>query len=187
VSIRYQDLFASEAQVIVNAANSHLGGGGIDGLIHRRGGAIYREQHEKLQTVFKKKYPLGYASMIESGNLINNTIKNSNSEDIVSPIEKVIVVAGPQGETSSEKENQLYSCYYNALVLAHSKDIKSIAFPSVSTGIFSFPKDVAAAVSLRAIHDFINKHPETSLKTISIHFLKTEDDDFVHYENALKN
>ena len=151
----------SKAQVVVNAANTHLGGGGgIDGAIHRQGGAEYAKAHRELQALFKAHYIEGHAAMIGSGSL-----KEKYN------IENVIVVAGPQGAASPSKETELYSCYFNALVLADEQNKTSIAFPSISTGIFGFPKDRAAAISLKAIHDFLDKHPNTRLKTISIHYL----------------
>jgi O-acetyl-ADP-ribose deacetylase (regulator of RNase III) len=169
-----QNIFESGAQVIVNAANTHLGGGGgIDGAIHRAGGEPYAEAHRALQSKYDSKYVEGYAAMIDSG-LLKETYN----------IDNVIVVAGPQGESTPEKEDQLYSCYYNSLILAHANKRNSIAFPSISTGIFGFPKDRAAHISLRAISDFIKEYPDTTLKTISIHFLT--DEEFVFYMDAAK-
>ncbi len=161
VTIRRQDIFASGAEVIVNAANSHLGGGGgIDGAIHAKGGAKYVEGHRELQKEYHENYVLGHAAMIGSGSL-----KEKYN------IENVIVVAGPQGATTHSKETELYSCYFNTLVLANEQNKKSVAFPSISTGIFEFPKNRAAAISLKAIQDFVDMHPNTQLKTISIHYL----------------
>lgn len=174
VTIRNQDIFVSGANVIVNAANTHLGGGGgIDGLIHDRGGESYATAHRELQTKYNSSYVEGHASIIQSGMLKDKYV-----------IERVIVVAGPQGESTQEKENQLYSCYYNSLLLAHSNMIKSIAFPAISTGIFGFPMDRAAHISLRAISDFIKYHPDSTVKTISIHFLS--DDGLGYYSEAAK-
>lgn len=164
VTIRRQDIFSSKAQVIVNAANTHLGGGGgIDGAIHREGGAEYANAHRELQILYKANYIEGHAAMIGSGSLKEKY-----------HIENVIVVAGPQGAASPSKETELYSCYFNALVLAAEQNKTSVAFPSISTGIFGFPKDRAAAISLKAIQDFVDKHPNTPLKTISIHYLPND-------------
>jgi O-acetyl-ADP-ribose deacetylase (regulator of RNase III) len=161
LTIRNQDILNSGAEVIVNAANTHLGGGnGIDGLIHQKGGDEYAQNHKQLKAYYKGQYTEGYAAMIGSGKL-----KQSHK------IDNVIVVAGPQGDPTPEKESQLYSCYFNSLELAHNQGKKSIAFPSISTGIFKFPKDRAAAISLKAVHDFTHKFPESQLQTISIHFL----------------
>jgi len=176
VSIRKQDIFDSGAEVVVNAANTHLGGGGgIDGLIHKNGGKSYKEAHARLATRFESKYTEGAAVIITSGDLL----KAHN-------IQNVIVVAGPQESDSDKSVNQLYSCYYNSLVLAHLQQKKSIAFPSISTGIFGYPKDKAATGSIRAIYDFVTRHPDTTLKTISVHFLPKEADSVLSdYEHAL--
>ena len=175
VTIRPQDIFDSHAQVIINAANTHLGGGGgIDGAIHARGGSKYQAAHRELQMLYKSKYISGHAALIESGLLKENC-----------NIHNVIVVAGPQGETNPEKESELYSCYYNSLTLAENQNKTSIAFPSISTGIFGFPKDRAACISLKAIYDFIERHPDTKLKNISIHFLGSRSKtDLEMYKNS---
>ncbi len=153
---RNQDLLKSGVDVVVNAANTTLaGGGGIDGQIHSEGGAVYANAHADLSRAHHRAYPEGVATLLPSGNL---TAKG------------VIVVAGPRGPTSdATKESQLYSTYYNSLLLAHSQGHTSIAFPSISTGIFGFPKERAAQISLRAIHDFIRNHPTSSLTHIAIY------------------
>lgn len=164
LSIRRENIFESQAEVIVNAANDHLGGGGgIDGAIHKEGGDSYAKAHRQLKIQYNSQYISGHAAMVESGQLKEKY-----------KIDNVIIVAGPSGETSQEKENELYSCYFNSLLLAHSQNKKSIAFPSISTGIFGFPKIRATAISLKATHDFINQFPETTVKTVSIHFLANE-------------
>lgn len=177
VSIRLEDIFDSGADVIVNAANTHLGGGGgIDGLIHEKGGKGYKEAHKDLKRLYPEGYISGHAAMITSGDLKEKGFDN------------VIVVAGPQGAKSDlEKEAQLYSCYMNSLILAHQEKKKHIAFPSISTGIYDFPKDRAASISLKAIYDFIQSYPEASLETISIHFLPnaTHEDSLDFYVKAL--
>ena len=175
VTMRKQDLFMSRAQVVVNAANTYLGGGGgIDGAIHAKGGVGYIQAHRALREAYHSQYVSGYAAMIESGSL---------KEDC--SIDNVIVVAGPQGEPNAEKESALYSCYFNSLSLAHQQHKTSIAFPSISTGIFRFPKDRAAAISLKAIYDFINHSPNTELKTISIHVGPTAPESVVtEYQKA---
>lgn len=159
-TIRQQDLFLSGAQVIVNAANIRLeGGGGIDGAIHKNGGDEYARAHHELQTLYQGKYIEGHAAMISSG-----ALKATHK------IDNVIVVAGPRGpDINPDKEQALYSCYFNALALAAEQGKASIAFPSISTGIFQFPKNRAIAIALKAVKDFLDAYPETTLKTISIH------------------
>jgi O-acetyl-ADP-ribose deacetylase (regulator of RNase III) len=175
ISIRREDLFASKAQVIVNAANTHLGGGGgIDGAIHARGGSDYVNAHAQLKRYYKSSYVEGHAAMIESG-----ALKQKDK------IDWVIVVAGPAGASTPKKEDQLYSCYFNSLMLAHEKGLTSIAFPSISTGLFGFPLDRGAAVSLQAIRDFAQQYPTSQLKTISIHFLPSEPKTFLEVYAAV--
>jgi O-acetyl-ADP-ribose deacetylase (regulator of RNase III) len=173
-SIRKQDLFISGAEVIVNAANSDLGGGGgIDGKIHENGGDEYAAAHRKLKEKYSKGYPSGHAAMIDSGQLKAKY-----------KIDHVIVVAGPCTATPSpEEESQLYSCYYNSLVLANDQNKAKIALPSISTGLFYFPLDRAANISLRAVNDFIANN--SSIKIISIHFRPTEHTEFVKYMTAI--
>lgn len=163
-----RDLFASGAEVIVNAANTHLGGGGgIDGLIHRRGGPGYQREHQELQLQFQGRYTQGYAALIGSGDLSQRGIK------------KVIVVAAPDYRVEKDThriESQLYSCYYNSLCLAEEQGARSIALPSLGTGIFTFPKDRSAQISLRAVNDFLAYRQSSNLQIISIHFLPNEAD-----------
>ena len=180
-TVRRQDLFESGAQVIVNAANTHLGGGGgIDGAIHLRGGNLYRDAHRELANKYKEAYVSGHAAMITSGNL----------KKAEKPIDNVIVVVGPdrrgdRAPVTVEQKANLYSCYYNSLVLAHSQGKTSIAFPSISTGIFNFPKDAAASISLKAVRDFIRDYPDTALKTVSIHFSPDDIPQYlVNYQKA---
>ena len=175
ISIRRQDLFASQAQAIVNAANTHLGGGGgIDGAIHTRGGADYAKAHAQLKTLYQGSYVEGHAAMIESG-----ALKQKDN------IDWVIVVAGPYVASTKIKEDQLYSCYFNSLMLAHEQGLTSVAFPSISTGLFGFPLDRGALVSLQAIRDFIQQYPASQLKTISIHFRESEPKDFLDQYAAI--
>lgn len=161
VTIRRQDLFESGAQVTVNAANTHLGGGGgIDGATHKEGGVDYQNAHKLLRGEYGASFTQGFAAMISSGALAKKGIEN------------VIVVAGPSGTNpTAEQKNALYSCYYNALFLAHNQKKRSIAFPSISTGIYHFPREEAAKISLKAVKDFVDDHSDSQLRTISIHFL----------------
>lgn len=181
VSIRAEDLFASRAQVIINSANMSLaGGGGIDGAIHQKGGKDYEAAHAGLRNdeAYKVSYKMGHANMITSGQL-----KQSYQ------IENVIVVAGPNEDHYRQgppfAENSLYSCYYNSLLLASQEKKTSIAFPSISTGISQFPKERAVEISLKALYDFIHQFPESTLETISIHFLPRQVEELYVYSRLL--
>ncbi|MEI8301619.1 MAG: macro domain-containing protein [Chlamydiota bacterium] len=168
--IRRDSILDINAQVIVNAANTQLTkGGGIDGLIHEKGGQAYASEHTKLSKAYQQNYPEGYATMLSSGDLatkVNSTITN------------VIVVAGPQSD-DPDYETKLYNCYRNSLELAHKQGKTSIAFPSISTGIFGGDMNKSAEVAVKAVSDFMLAHPDTELKTISIHGYAVNDADAV--------
>lgn len=199
VSIMHQDLFESQAEVIVNAANTGLlGGGGIDGLIHLAGGKVYKREHWNLKRHYDAKFTSGYAAIIKDIKLNSPKLDKAGktTKEMLTSTKDVIVVAGPLGPSNkivTEKlSNSLYSCYYNSLVLAHDQGKKSIAFPSISTGIFDFPKGPAAEISLRAIEDFMTAHPDSQLKTIAIHCFtpgssnaKADRNDLLFYQDAV--
>ena len=131
------DLTRERVDAIVNAANSSLlGGGGVDGAIHRAGGAAILEE---CRVIRDRRGPLppGQAVITTGGGL---------------PARHVIHTVGPvwQGGTSGEPET-LASCYGNSLTLAEEAGLASVAFPSISTGAFGYPIEEAAPVALRAI------------------------------------
>ena len=175
VTIRDQDLFASGAEVLVNAANSELrltGNGGINAAILQRGGLDYQAAHQHLQNIYRKHFPSGASALLPSGDLQRIGVSH------------IAVVAGPfyQGNITDSDRNALYSCYYNSLLLAHDAGKESIAFSSISTGIYHFPKPEAARISTWALLDFIQAHPDSPLRTISIHCLGV--DDATHLPNS---
>lgn len=178
INVVHADLFESDAEVIVNAANVALGGGGgIDGAIHAAGGKVYADAHKALKTE-NPDFKEGDALIVEDiclKSIKRDSMTRESTGLAFSTVKDVIVVAGPNrsGEKSKKgifaDNDKLYNCYYNALQLAHEKGKTSIAFPAISIGIFNYPKDEAAKMSLKAISDFAKIHPDTPLKTISIH------------------
>ena len=143
VRIVVGDITSQEVDAIVNAANSSLlGGGGVDGAIHRAGGPIILEQCREIRrTVYPKGLPTGEAVITAAGDL---------------PSEYVIHTVGPIYGTHRGRESELLAaCYKNSLLLAVKYSLVSIAFPAISTGIYDYPQDEAAAVSSRAIKDFL--------------------------------
>jgi O-acetyl-ADP-ribose deacetylase len=137
------DITRQDVTAIVNAANSTLlGGGGVDGAIHDAGGPeILKECQEIRKTVYPKGLPTGQAVITTGGNL---------------PAKYVIHTVGPIYGRDPEREAELLaSCYQNSLLLARQHGVTSIAFPSISTGAFGYPKTEAAKIASAAIRDFL--------------------------------
>ena len=131
------DLTRERVAAIVNAANSSLlGGGGVDGAIHRAGGPAILEECRAIRAR-RGSLPPGEAVITTGGAL---------------PARRVIHTVGPvwQGGGRGEAET-LASCYRKSLALADEEGLESVAFPSISTGAFGYPIEEAAPVALRAI------------------------------------
>jgi O-acetyl-ADP-ribose deacetylase (regulator of RNase III) len=140
------DITQQEVDAIVNAANSTLlGGGGVDGAIHRVGGRqILEECRELRRTKYPHGLPAGEAAITTAGNL---------------PSKNVIHTVGPiYGRHGGNEPELLAACYKNSLMLAASHSLSSIAFPSISTGSYGYPKHEAAVVASRAIEEFLMNH-----------------------------
>ncbi len=147
------DITRLKVDAIVNAANSSLmGGGGVDGAIHRAGGPLILEACKKIrETDYPGGLPAGEAAVTGGGNL---------------PAHFVIHTVGPiwRGGRSGE-EKTLYNAYDNSLSLCPPNTIKTIAFPAISTGVYGFPKEKAAAISFKAVRDFLKKNPLPQIVT----------------------
>lgn len=137
------DITAQNVDAIVNAANSGLaGGGGVDGAIHRAGGPAIMEECRTLGGC-----PTGQAKITGGGNL---------------PARFVIHAVGPiySGGTSGEAQ-LLASAYRNSLHVARQNNLKSIAFPSLSTGAYRYPLRDAAKIALSTGVEYLKAHPDT--------------------------
>ncbi|MBS1792594.1 MAG: macro domain-containing protein [Acidobacteria bacterium] len=144
VIVAVGDITEQDTHAIVNAANSTLlGGGGVDDAIHGKGGrAIYDECLKIRQTVYPGGLPTGKAVITPGGDLKARFV-----------IHTVGPVYGMNGGRDAEL---LADCYFNSLALAAEKNLRSVAFPSISTGAFHYPKHEAARISSRAINDFLD-------------------------------
>lgn len=134
------DITTLTVDAIVNAANSSLlGGGGVDGAIHRKGGKTILEECIKIRNK-QGSCKIGEAVITSGGNL---------------PAKYVIHTVGPYWNDSNEGEltQLLSSCYTNSLNLAFENNLKSIAFPNISTGIYKFPKEKAAKIAVETIQN----------------------------------
>lgn len=161
VRVLVGDITEQDVDAIVNAANSTLlGGGGVDGAIHRKGGRkIYDECYEIRQTVYPKGLPTGKAVITSAGNL---------------KARYVIHTVGPVYGMNQGRDAELLSdSYRNSLLLAVENNLQTIAFPSVSTGAYHFPKHEAAQVSSRTIQNFLAGND--NLKEIRLVFFSDGD------------
>lgn len=137
------DITKQDVAAIVNAANSALlGGGGVDGAIHRAGGPQILEECKLIRkTTYPDGLPTGEAVITTGGNL---------------PAKHVIHTVGPiYGHDPKRQSQLLAACYQNSLLLARQHAVSSIAFPSISTGIFGYPKVEASQISSAAIKQFL--------------------------------
>jgi O-acetyl-ADP-ribose deacetylase (regulator of RNase III) len=137
------DITKINTEAIVNAANSSLlGGGGVDGAIHRAGGKKILDECIEIRNR-QGKCKTGEAVVTTGGNL---------------PAKYVIHTVGPVWNGNEEKESKLLAnCYINSLKLAESLDVKIIAFPNISTGIYRFPKELAAKIAIDEVKNFKSK------------------------------
>lgn len=143
VIVKTGDITEEDVDAIVNAANSTLlGGGGVDGAIHAKGGERILEECRKIRkTEYPKGLPTGGAVMTIGGNLKGRFVIHT-----VGPI---------YGMNQGKDAKLLADCYKNSLALAVENNLETIAFPSISTGAFGYPKHKAAEVSSAAIKEIL--------------------------------
>jgi O-acetyl-ADP-ribose deacetylase (regulator of RNase III) len=145
------DITEQATDAIVNAANpSLMGGGGVDGAIHRAGGPAILEECKKI-VARQGRLPTGKAVITTGGNL---------------KARYVIHTVGPIWHDGSRSESELLkSAYYECLKLATENKLADIAFPSISTGAYGYPVDEAARIALSTVFSFL-KEQATSLKDV---------------------
>jgi O-acetyl-ADP-ribose deacetylase (regulator of RNase III) len=134
------DITEQEVDAVVNAANSTLmGGGGVDGAIHRKGGPTVLEECKQLRaTDWPDGLPTGRAAATTGGNL---------------PARWVIHTVGPVYAKSEDRSHLLASCHTESLRVADELGARTVAFPAISTGIYGYPLDEAAPVAIGAVRD----------------------------------
>lgn len=164
------DITEQDVDAIVNAANpSLMGGGGVDGAIHRKGGPKILEECKKIrETLYPNGLPTGEAVITSGGNLKAKYVIHT-----VGPIWR----GGGAGEAGL-----LAKAYVNSLKLAVEKGLKKVAFPAISTGAYGYPIEEASRVALKAIKGFLEK--EGGLEEVRLVLFKERD--LKIYEEAAK-
>lgn len=159
------DITAMDTDAIVNAANSSLlGGGGVDGAIHRKGGPGILSECKKIRNEeYPDGLPPGLAVVTGAGSL---------------PAGRIIHTVGPvwHGGNRGEKET-LAQAYANCLNLSAETGCRTVAFPAISTGVYGFPKDLAGPIAYSAVKEHCKTHnlPE---KVLLVFFSKSDLDSF---------
>ena len=163
--VKVGDLTREDVDAIVNAANSSLlGGGGVDGAIHRAGGpAILAECREIRAKRYPQGLPTGEAVLTTGGNLVAR---------------HVIHTVGPVYGTNSGRDAQLLgACYENCVALASENGLASIAFPAISTGAYGYPKAEAARVARAALERALSR--PVSVQRVVLVFSSEDDASFM--------
>ncbi len=163
VSVLVGDITQQRVAAVVNAANaSLLGGGGVDGAIHRAGGPdILAACQELRQSRYPEGLPAGEAVLTTAGRM---------------PARQVIHTVGPvYSAAGGRAADLLTACYRNSLSLAVQHSLTTLAFPAISTGVYGYPREEAAAVASRAIADFLAA--DATMTAVRLVFFAQQDAD----------
>lgn len=161
------DITKMEVDAIVNAANSLLmGGGGVDGAIHRAGGPAILDECRQI-VARQGRCATGEAVITTGGNL---------------PSRYVIHTVGPVWNEGHQNEEQLLAnAYRNSLKLAIENGVKTIAFPNISTGVYGFPKDKAARIAVETVNSFL----ESDTRIQKVYFVCFDQQNYELYQGFL--
>ncbi|MYA15792.1 MAG: O-acetyl-ADP-ribose deacetylase [Gammaproteobacteria bacterium] len=145
VTVKVGDITREDVDAVVNAANGSLmGGGGVDGAIHRTGGPAILDECKAIRSSrYPKELPVGEAVLTTAGRMVAR---------------HVIHTVGPVYGTVDAEAN-LAKCYRSCLALAVDHGLATIAFPAISTGVFGYPREEAAVVSSWAIQNHLDENP----------------------------
>ncbi len=159
------DITGQKVDAIVNAANSSLlGGGGVDGAIHRRGGPDILAECKRVRVQrWPEGLPTGRAVATAAGRL---------------PAKWVIHTVGPVHSKSEDRSHLLASCHIEALKAADELGAKTVAFPAISTGVYGYPLELAAPVAINAV-----KAADTRVE--EVRFVLFDDEAYRAFERAL--
>lgn len=160
------DITEIQVDAVVNAANSSLlGGGGVDGAIHRKGGNQILEECKLIRNR-QGKCRTGEAVYTTAGNL---------------PAKYVVHTVGPVWNGGKNNEPRLLSnCYRNSLLIANDLKLQSLAFPNISTGVYGYPKKEASVIAFDTVRDFLEKENKTLQKVIYVCF---DEENYLIYQD----
>lgn len=163
------DITKIEVDAVVNAANtSLLGGGGVDGAIHRKGGPAILEECRQIRSR-QGGCKVGEAVITTAGLL---------------PAKYVIHTVGPVWNGGGNNEEELLrNAYLNSLKLAIDHGVETIAFPNISTGVYHFPKQRAAEIAIKAVTDFLSA--DSQIKTV--YFVCFDNENYAIYQRLLNS
>ena len=161
------DITKIKVDAIVNAANSSLmGGGGVDGAIHRAGGTAILDECKKI-IAKQGSCKTGEAVITTAGNL---------------PAKFVIHTVGPVWNNGKKNEaNLLATCYQNSLKLAIKHSLSSVAFPNISTGIYGYPKEEAAKIAINTVTEFLYQNDLIT----KVYFVCLDEENYQLYDSLI--
>ena len=161
------DITKLKVDAIVNAANSSLmGGGGVDGAIHRAGGPAILDECRQI-IAMQRRCETGEAVITTGGNL---------------QARFVIHTVGPVWQGGSNNETILLeNAYLNSLRLALENEVETIAFPNISTGVYGFPKDKAARIAIKTVTDFLIANDQIKM----VYFVCFDQENYELYDRLL--
>ena len=165
IELTQGDITHQELEAIANAANSKLaGGGGVDGAIHRAGGPSLMEE---LRTKYPQGCPTGQAVITSGGRL---------------KARHVLHAVGPVYSGKLKDAELLASAYRASLSLCSQHGIRTVAFPSISTGAYHYPLEEAAPIALQTVAGYLTAHPEITL----VRFVLFDPATYAAYRQALE-
>ena len=160
IVVKVGDITKEDVDAIVNAANpSLMGGGGVDGAIHRAGGPEIVAECRQIRKTYPDGLPTGEAAITTAGKLMALHVVHT-----VGPI---------YGDNEGNDAALLAACYANSISIAARAGSASIAFPAISTGDYGYPKEEAAPIAVKAIREAVKRHP--TLNDVRLVFFSEED------------
>jgi O-acetyl-ADP-ribose deacetylase (regulator of RNase III) len=173
IELTQDDITTLKVDAIVNAANSSLlGGGGVDGAIHRAAGRELYDECYKIPQERGRRCPTGEARITGAYKL---------------PCKKIIHTVGPVYDGDKQCAALLANCYKNSLALATENSLESIAFPNISTGVYGYPKNEAAEIAVKTVREFLAGKLPSIKKINKIIFVCFDKENYTLYKNLLEN